>query len=114
MYSTTNCGQTFCSRSHLGRPTFQSGCFLTHAFSTAVLILDFDNIHRFCIVASILRLKQIFRLCTYCSNCDRLCKYLFEIYGVSYVKKDWVSNMFYFAVYLYIYKYLICDTLIYY
>ena len=38
---------------------FRSGCFLTHAFCTAVLILDFDNIHRFGFVASILCLKQI-------------------------------------------------------
>ena len=59
MYSTAICGQTVCARSDLGRPTFQSDCFLTHVFCTAVLILDFDNIHRFCIVASILCLKQI-------------------------------------------------------
>ena len=59
LYSTTNCGQTVCARSDLGRPKFQASWFLTHAFCTAVLILDFD--------------------------------------------KNWVSNMFYFAVYLYIY-----------
>ena len=59
MYSTANCGQRVCARNDLGRPMFQSGCFLTHAFRTAVLILDFDNIHRFCIVASILCVKQI-------------------------------------------------------
>ena len=59
MYSTAKCGQTVCARNDLGRPTFQSGCFLTHAFCTAVLILDFDNIYKFCIVASILCLKQI-------------------------------------------------------
>ena len=59
MYSTANCGQTVCARSDLGRPAFQSGCFLTHAFCTAVLILDFDSIQRFCIVASFLCLKQI-------------------------------------------------------
>ena len=59
MYSAANFGRTVCARNDLGRPTFQSDSFLTHDFCTAVLILDFDDIDRFCIVASILCLKQI-------------------------------------------------------
>ena len=102
MYSTVNCGQTVCVRSDLGRPTFQLGCFLTHAFCTAVLILDFDNIHIFCIVASILCLKQIID-----------CVYIVPtvICYVNVLLKSIVSRkskrtgyqMFYFAVYLYVF-----------
>ena len=54
MYSTPNCGQTLCARNDIGRPLFQSDSFLIHAFCTAVRILKFDNINRFCIVSSIL------------------------------------------------------------
>ena len=79
MYSTANFGQTVCARCDIGRPMFRSGSFLTHAFCTAVRILDFDNIHRFCIVASILCLKQILD-CVHIvpTVIGRLCKYLFE------------------------------------
>ena len=56
MYSTAYCGQTVCVRNDIGRHLLQSDSFLTHAVCTAVLILKFDNLNRFCIVpvASIL------------------------------------------------------------
>ena len=62
MYSTDNCGQTVCVRNNLGRPLFQSDSFLTHAFCTAAIILKFDNINRFCIVASILCFNMMYIL----------------------------------------------------
>ena len=107
MYSTANCGHTVCARSDLGRPTFQSGCFLTHALCTAVLILAFDNIHIFCIVASILCLKQIL-------NCVHIVPTV--ICYVNVLLKSIVSRKSKRTGYqicfilLYIYMHLICDT----
>ena len=37
--STVNCIQTVCIRNDLGRPTFRSDSFLTHALCTAVSFL---------------------------------------------------------------------------
>ena len=83
MYSTANCGQTVCARSDLGRPTFQSGCFLTHALCIAGLTLDIDNIHRFCIVASILCVKQILDCVHIVPTVIGYVNILIEIYSVS-------------------------------
>ena len=76
-----------------------------------MLILDFDNIRRFCIEASILCLKQILDCVHIVPTVIGYVNILLK--SIVYeVQKDWVSNKFYLAVYLYIYMYLICDTLI--